>query len=174
MGCALERLQVHTIVQTVCATRLVHVFVVCLRVGVDWVRVCAVCAFGARHAWFRWKLGEHGDWSKCTNWELDARVPLIIRAPWLAGDQESSSSATAARGSTTAAEQQQPTVPTSTGALAELVDIFPTAVELAGLPPVPQSEGLNGSSLVAVLKDPQVGWLVGWLVGRLVCCHVQC
>ena len=27
--------------------------------------------------------GEHGDWSKCTNWELDARVPFIIRAPWI-------------------------------------------------------------------------------------------
>lgn len=31
-----------------------------------------------------WKLGEHGDWSKCTNWEMDARVPFIIRAPWIA------------------------------------------------------------------------------------------
>lgn len=25
------------------------------------------------HSDHGWKLGEHGDWSKCTNWELDAR-----------------------------------------------------------------------------------------------------
>ena len=26
------------------------------------------------HSDHGWKLGEHGDWSKCSNWELDARV----------------------------------------------------------------------------------------------------
>ena len=81
------------------------------------------------HSDHGWKLGEHGDWSKAGNWELDARVPLLIRAPWLQGTQGK-----------------------RTRALAELVDLFPTAVELAGLPPVPLSEGLEGSSLVPILQ----------------------
>ena len=33
--------------------------------------------------------------------------------------------------------------------------IFPTLVELAGLPSVPSSEGLEGTSLAPVLQDPQ-------------------
>jgi arylsulfatase A-like enzyme len=28
-----------------------------------------------------WQLGEHNSWHKFTNFELAARVPLIIRAP---------------------------------------------------------------------------------------------
>eukprot|EP00039_Didymoeca_costata_P020866 m.342679 g.342679 ORF g.342679 m.342679 type:complete len:552 (-) comp21706_c0_seq1:1-1656(-) len=84
------------------------------------------------HSDHGWKLGEHGDWSKCTNWELDTRVPLLIRAPW---------------------------IPQSLGArtmaFAELIDMFPTLVELAGLPPVPASEKLEGVSLVPVLQNPQ-------------------
>jgi iduronate 2-sulfatase len=84
------------------------------------------------HADHGWKLGEHGAWSKCTNWELDARVPMIFRAPWL-GD--------AARG--------KPTL-----AIAELVDLYPTLVELAGLPAPPPSEGLEGISLVPALQNP--------------------
>eukprot|EP01050_Picozoa_sp_SAG11_P013773 SAG11_NODE_1633_length_4542_cov_4.532298_2_plen_240_part_00 len=77
------------------------------------------------------KLGEHGDWSKCTNWEIDARVPLIIRAPWL-----------------------RASIGARTNAIAELVDLYPTAVALAGLPPVPATEGLEGVSLEPVLRDP--------------------
>jgi len=83
------------------------------------------------HADHGWKLGEHGDWSKCSNWELDARVPLLIRAPW---------------------------IPASAGArtwaFAELIDMYPTLVELAGLPLPPASEGLEGTSLVPVLQAP--------------------
>ena len=83
------------------------------------------------HADHGWKLGEHGDWSKCTNWELDTRVPLIIRTPWL---------------------------PSSIGkrtlAIAELVDLYPTAVALSGLPS-PATEALEGSSLLPVLMDPE-------------------
>ena len=75
--------------------------------------------------------GEHGSWSKSTNFELDVRTPLIIRAPWISES-----------------------VGKTTLALAELVDLFPTAVALAGLPPVSAAEGLEGTSLVPVLKDP--------------------
>lgn len=83
------------------------------------------------HADHGWKLGEHGDWSKCSNWELDARVPFIIRAPFI-----------------------KASVGAHTWAFAELVDMYPTLVELSGLPLVPVSEGLEGTSLASVLHDP--------------------
>ena len=34
-----------------------------------------------------WHLGEGGLWAKYTNMELATRVPLMIRAPWLADGQ---------------------------------------------------------------------------------------
>ena len=34
------------------------------------------------------------------------------------------------------------------------IDIYPTLVELSGLPLPPPSEGLEGTSLVPVLNDP--------------------
>jgi iduronate 2-sulfatase len=73
-------------------------------------------------------LGEHDLWAKTSNFELDARVPLSIAWP-----------------ESKAAGQQ-------TTALAELVDLFPTLVDLCGLP---QPEGLDGVSLRPVLADPQ-------------------
>eukprot|EP01049_Picozoa_sp_SAG25_P001424 SAG25_NODE_62_length_17948_cov_8.453975_17_plen_406_part_00 len=80
-----------------------------------------------------WKLGEHGGWSKCSNWELDSRVPLLIRAPWIGAS-----------------------IGVRTAALAELVDVYPTAVALAGLPPVPTTEGIEGVSLLPVLMAPDL------------------
>jgi iduronate 2-sulfatase len=73
-------------------------------------------------------LGEHGLWCKTSNFELDARVPLIIAPPkW----------AQAA---------------TRTDALVELLDLYPTLTELCGIDP-PQD--LDGMSLVPVLHDPK-------------------
>lgn len=86
-----------------------------------------------------WKLGEHGDWSKCTNWETDTRVPLIVRAPWLEGSAG-----------------------TRSPAIAELVDIFPTLVELSGLEAVPASEGLEGKSLMPALQQPDCEGCLGY------------
>lgn len=65
------------------------------------------------HSDHGFKFGEHGceSWSKCTNWEVDARVPLIIRATWIPGS-----------------------VRQNTLAIAALVDIFPTCVDLASTP----------------------------------------
>lgn len=75
-----------------------------------------------------WKLGEFNGWGKMTNYEIDTRVPLIIAAPNVAA----------------AGKQSQE--------LAELLDLFPTLCELAGIE-VPNF--VEGSSLVPNLVDPQ-------------------
>ena len=78
-----------------------------------------------------WHLGEHGLWGKTTNFELDTRVPLIVRAP---GGQLR---------------------PGRTPALVEFVDLYPTLADLAGLPlPV----DLDGVSFVPLLKSPDRPW----------------
>ena len=76
-------------------------------------------------------LGEHGLWAKTTNFELDTRVPLIVSAP----GQE-------LRG-------------VHSDALVELVDLYPTLTELAGLP---LPEGLEGTSMKPLLADPYQPW----------------
>lgn len=80
-----------------------------------------------------WHLGDHGMWTKHTNYEQANHIPLLMVAPGV-------------------------TKPgTHTRQLAETVDIYPTLVELAGLPApasvVPQP--MDGVSLVPVLKDPE-------------------
>ncbi|HAV12120.1 MAG TPA: iduronate sulfatase, partial [Opitutae bacterium] len=77
------------------------------------------------------KVGEHAMWCKHTNYEIDARVPFIIKAP-------------SGRYSTG-----------STQALVELLDLYPTLCDLTGLSTPEQCEG---SSLVTLLKDPSAEW----------------
>lgn len=71
-------------------------------------------------------LGEHGQWMKKTLWEQANRVPLIIRTPKMRGGKRSEK-------------------------LVELVDLYPTLIDLAGLPHYSRNEG---SSLVPLLKRP--------------------
>jgi iduronate 2-sulfatase len=78
-----------------------------------------------------WKLGEHGSWGKMTNYEIDTRVPLIIRAEGIKGKGRSSER------------------------LTELVDVFPTLCELAG---IDVAEYLQGTSMVPLLNDPDREW----------------
>lgn len=78
-----------------------------------------------------WHLGDMGVWGKATNYEIATRVPLMIWTP----DMKS-------RG-------------TPTDALVELVDLYPTLCELAGLP-VPKH--VEGHSFVPLLDHPQQPW----------------
>ncbi len=71
--------------------------------------------------------GEHGRFGKNTLYEEASRVPLVIAA----------------------AAVKEPG--TATPRVVELVDIYPTLVDLCGLPPVP---GLDGVSLRPLLEDP--------------------
>lgn len=75
-----------------------------------------------------WHLGDHGIWTKHTNYEQANRIPLLIAAPGI-----------------------QPAV---TRQLTETVDLYPTLAELAGLPAPKGPQPIDGLSLVPVLKDP--------------------
>ena len=78
-----------------------------------------------------WHLGEMGVWGKATNYEIAARVPLLIWTP----DMK-------ARGR-------------KTRALVELLDMYPTLCELAG---VPLPDHLEGKSFAPLLNDPDQDW----------------
>lgn len=75
-------------------------------------------------------LGDHGYWTKHTNYEQANRIPLLMVAPGVT----------------------QPA--TSTRQLAESADVYPTLVELAGLGRPTGPQRIDGRSLVPVLRDP--------------------
>ena len=80
-----------------------------------------------------WKLGEYRGWGKMTNYEIDARVPMIISARGM--------------------RAQFPTAGQRTDQLAELLDLFPTLCEMAQ---IATPDFVDGKSLVPVLKDVNV------------------
>lgn len=80
-----------------------------------------------------WHLGEMGIWGKATNYEIGTRVPLIIWTPNMP---------TKTRGKTT-------------DALVELVDMYPTLTELAGLE---MPKHLEGQSFKPLISNPDMEW----------------
>ena len=75
-------------------------------------------------------LGEKQRWAKRTLWEDGTRVPLVIAAPGFPAG-------------------------TRTNRPAELLDVFPTLLELAGLKADPKQEG---QSLAPLLKNSDATW----------------
>lgn len=79
-----------------------------------------------------YQLGEKGKWSKAGSlWEQGTRTPFFICDP-----REQSAGKTCAR-------------------VVEMIDLYPTLVGLCGLE---RPEGLEGRSLVPLLKDPALEW----------------
>lgn len=72
-------------------------------------------------------LGDHFLWGKVTLFDIGAKVPFIIRAPGLTNPG------------------------TTSQAMVELVDVFPTLIDLAGLP---APDHLQGNSLRPLLGHP--------------------
>jgi len=73
-----------------------------------------------------WSLGEHGLWCKHSTFERALRASLVVRAPGIDEDA-------------------------ATDGLVGFVDIYPTLVELAGLP---QPDHLDGRSFAHLLRAP--------------------
>ena len=78
-----------------------------------------------------WKLGDHNSWGKMTNYNIDLKVPVIIRYP----DQKNQGA--------------------QTHALTELVDLFPTICDIAQIP-IP--DYMQGVSMVPLINEPNREW----------------
>lgn len=78
-------------------------------------------------------LGDKGIWGKATNYELATRVPFIISTP----------------------DMRQRGLSANSPALVELIDMYPTLSDLAGLS---MPAHLEGQSLVELLKAPEREW----------------
>ncbi|MEM1164990.1 MAG: sulfatase [Planctomycetota bacterium] len=84
-------------------------------------------------------LGEHSLWAKYYTLDAAAQVPLIIATPEHAPPTSQSPGMTIGRAE----------------GLAALVDLYPTLIDLAGIPE-PTTHTLAGVSLVPMLNDPSV------------------
>lgn len=84
-----------------------------------------------------WHLGEKQHWQKYTAWRACTRVPLIIRVP---------QGATGLPGGTRPSVCRQPV---------NLVSLFPTLLNLCGLPAEPHHDGPD---LTPLLRNPDAEW----------------
>jgi len=93
------------------------------------LREKTIICFSADHGY---QLGEKGKWSKAGSlWEEGARIPLFIAAPKAKGNGQVCKR------------------------IVENLNIYPTLVELCGLP---MPTGQEGRSMTALLENPQATW----------------
>jgi len=89
------------------------------------LRENTIVIFSSDHGYL---LGHHNKFQKQHLFEEATRVPFILSVPWLSDSHGK-----------------------ATRHITELVDLYPTVAELAGLTP---PNGLQGQSMVALLKNP--------------------
>jgi arylsulfatase A-like enzyme len=77
-----------------------------------------------------WHLGEKLRFRKATLWAESTRLPLIIRVPGMKSGQDCPR-------------------------LVNLMDLYPTLIDLCGLPAKPE---IDGRSLAPLLRDPKMPW----------------
>ena len=85
-----------------------------------------------------WHLGEKQHWQKYTGWRVCTRVPLMVRVP-----------------QGTAGLPNGTVAGTKCNAPVNLMSLYPTLTELAG---IPKKETNTGPSLVPLLKDSEADW----------------
>jgi len=78
-----------------------------------------------------WKLGEHNGWCKQTNYNIDIHVPMMIHSP------------------------NQNNQGAETFGITELIDMFPSLCELAG---IETPDYLQGTSFVPLMNEPDREW----------------
>ncbi len=78
-----------------------------------------------------YKLGDHNSWGKMTNYNIDLKVPIIIRYP------------------------NQPNRGGETFGITELVDLFPTLCDIAK---IDSPEYMQGQSMLPLMKNPKQEW----------------
>nr|WP_299346346.1 sulfatase [Allomuricauda sp.] len=79
-----------------------------------------------------WHLGDHGIWTKHTNYEQPTRIPFLMRVPGITQKK------------------------TTTQQFMETVDIYPTLVDLAKLPQPKGIQLLDGISLAPSISKPDM------------------
>jgi iduronate 2-sulfatase len=93
------------------------------------LRENTIIVFSADHGY---QLGEKGKWSKAGSlWEEGARIPIILHAPGVAGNGQ------------------------VCRRVVQTLNLYPTLVELCGLPP---ATGQEGHSMVPLLHNPGAQW----------------
>jgi arylsulfatase A-like enzyme len=85
-----------------------------------------------------WQLGEKEHWRKFALWENALQTVMMMRVP--------EGTLGLPEGSATGAQCDR---------ITSLMDIYPTLLELCGLP---LKKGLDGHSLIPLLKDPAADW----------------
>ncbi|WP_372805769.1 sulfatase-like hydrolase/transferase [Pontiella sp.] len=86
-----------------------------------------------------WHLGEKEHWQKYTAWRATTHIPLMVRVP-------DGISPALPQGTTAGSVCDQPV---------SLISLYPTLVELAGLPAKADN---SGPSLLPLLKDAEADW----------------
>lgn len=115
-----------------------------------------------------WSLGEHGEWSKYSNFEVSTKVPLIFYDPRLF--KSNSASRRFPLFEPPSENHLRNDASRRSNALVELVDVFPTLADFAGLPSIPLCPETDphaptcaeGLSFAPVIESAVLGRRLGW------------